>query len=77
MSDTKQEQVTAAKLKADGLTRAEIAAKMCLSARQVKSRLEAARRDPAIQAAMSHVGTDMEPAMVWIKDESGRRCVMG
>lgn len=70
MSDTKQEQVTAAKLKADGLTRAEIAAKMGLSARQVKSRLEAARRDPAIQAAVSHVGTDMEPAMVWIKDES-------
>lgn len=69
MSDTKQEQINAAKLKADGMTRAQIASKLGLTARQVKSRLAAASRDPAIQTAMNHVGTGMEPSMVWIKDE--------
>lgn len=69
MTDIKQEQVTAARMKAEGLTRAEIAGRMGITERQVKSRLESARRDPAIQKAMTHVGTDMEPAMVWIKDE--------
>lgn len=69
MTDTKQEQVTAAALKAQGLTRAQIATKMGLSAHQVKRRLAAASRDPAIQGAMSHVGTDMEPDTIWIKDD--------
>lgn len=67
MTDIKQEQITAARLKAEGLTRAEIAEQMGLTKRQVKSRLSGI--DPAIQQAMKHVGTDMEPSMVWIKDE--------
>lgn len=69
MSDTKQEQIEAAWLKAEGLTRAQIAERMGISARQVKSRLAAASRDPAIQGAMSHIGTDMEPDTIWIKDD--------
>jgi transcriptional regulator with XRE-family HTH domain len=44
MTDTKQEQIEAARLKAEGLTRAQIADRMGLSARQVKSRLAAAAR---------------------------------
>lgn len=67
MTDIKQEQITAARLKAEGLTRAEIAEQMGITKRQVKSRLSGI--DPAIQQAMKHVGTDMEPSMVWIKDE--------
>lgn len=69
MNNTKQEQVEAARLKAEGLTRAQIADRMGLTTRQVKSRLSAAARDPAIQGAMSHVGTDMEPDTIWIKDD--------
>lgn len=65
--DIKQEQITAARLKAEGLSRAEIAERMGITKRQVKSRLSGI--DPAIQQAMKHVGTDMEPSMVWIKDE--------
>ncbi|MCP4493632.1 MAG: sigma-70 family RNA polymerase sigma factor, partial [Gammaproteobacteria bacterium] len=63
MTDTKQEQVTAARMKADGLTRKEIAHRMGITERQVKSRLESARQDPAIQRAMDHVGTGLEPGM--------------
>jgi hypothetical protein len=69
MSDTKQEQIEAARLKADGLTRAQIAERMGLSARQVKSRLAAAARDPAIQGAMDAIGSGMEPSTVWVKTD--------
>jgi transcriptional regulator with XRE-family HTH domain len=68
--DIKQEQITAARLKAEGLSRAEIAEEMGLTKRQVKSRLAASAQDPAIQAAMNHVGTGMEPDTIWIKDEN-------
>lgn len=63
------EQLEALKLQSEGLTRAQIAERMGLTARQVKSRLAAARRDPAIQEAMTHIGTGMEPSTVWIKDD--------
>lgn len=69
MTDTKQEQIEAARLKADGLTRAQIAERMGLSARQVKSRLAAASRDPAIQGAMDAIGSGMEPSTVWVKTD--------
>lgn len=67
--DTKQEQVEAARLKADGLTRAQIADRMGLSVRQVKSRLSAASRDPAIQGAMDAISSGMEPSTVWVKTD--------
>ncbi len=67
--DIKQEQIQAAALKSQGLSRAQIADRMGLTQRQVKSRLHGAARDPAIQDAMSHIGTDMEPDTIWIKDE--------
>lgn len=69
MSNIKQEQIEASRLKAEGLTRAQIAERMGLSERQVKSRLAAAIRDPAIQGAMEHIGTGMEPNTIWIKDD--------
>lgn len=69
MTDTKQEQIEAARLKADGLTRAQIAERMGLSVRQVKSRLAAASRDPAIQGAMDAIGSGMEPSTVWVKTD--------
>lgn len=69
MNNTKQEQVEAARLKADGLTRAQIAERMGLTVRQVKSRLSAAARDPAIQGAMDAIGSGMEPSTVWVKTD--------
>lgn len=70
MTDTKQEQITAARLKSEGLTRAQIASKMGLSVRQVKSRLSSAARDPAIQGAMDAIGSGMEPSTVWVKTDA-------
>jgi len=69
MTDTKQEQIEAARLKAEGMTRAQIAERMGLSVRQVKSRLAAASRDPAIQCAMDAIGSGMEPSTVWVKTD--------
>src|SRR5690554_6593761 len=63
------EQLEAVKLQSQGLTRAQIAERMGLTPRQVKSRLAAARRDPTIQDAMTHIGTGMEPSTVWVKDD--------
>src|SRR5690554_3117252 len=69
MSNIKQEELDALRLQAEGMSRPEIAAALGISERQVKSRLASGRRDPAIQEAMSHVGTCMEPSTVWIKDD--------
>lgn len=69
MSNIKQEELDALRLQAEGMSRSEIAAALGISERQVKSRLVSGRRDPAIQEAMSHVGTGMEPSTVWIKDD--------
>lgn len=69
MSDTKQEQIEAARLKAEGLTHNQIADKMGLSKRQVRRRLESAERDPAIQGAMDAIGSGMEPSTVWVKTD--------
>jgi len=60
MTDTKQEQVTAARMKAEGLTRKEIAGRMGITERQVKSRLEGAakwdRMDPEIRSRLQSKG---------------------
>lgn len=69
MQDTKQQQADCAHLKAQGHTRAEIAKRTGLTLRQVKSRLAAASRDPAIQAAMDHIGTGMTPNVIWSKSD--------
>lgn len=70
MNNPKEEQVACAKMKAERLTRKEIAQRTGLSERQVKSRLAAASRDPAIQAAMDHVGTGLVPSVIWSKTDS-------
>lgn len=69
MTNTIDEQIKAASLREEGFTRAQIAEKMGLSTRQVKSRLAAARRDPAIQGAMDAIGSGMDPATVWVKTD--------
>lgn len=61
------ERAEAARLKAAGYTRAEIAGQMGLSFDQVKRRLK--RQDGAVEAAMSAVGTDREPRAFWAKQQ--------
>lgn len=68
--DIKQEQAQCAKLKAEGYTQSQIADKMGLSRHAVRRRLAAANRDPAIQAAMDHIGTGLVPRRIWNKSDS-------
>jgi transcriptional regulator with XRE-family HTH domain len=60
MTDIKQEQITAARLKAEGMTRAEIAEEMGITKRQVKSRLSGhakwERLDPEIRSRLEKKG---------------------
>lgn len=69
-NNSKQQQAECAKLKAEGFTRAQIAAKTGLTIRQVKTRLFDASRDPAIQAAMDHIGTGVTPSVIWSKTDN-------
>lgn len=69
MSDIKQEQITAARLKAEGLSISAIGKQMGLNRHQVRRRILSAERDPAINAAMEHIGTGMEPSTIWLKDD--------
>ena len=70
MTDIKQQQAECLALKKQGKSRSEIAGKLGLSEKQVKRRLEGARRDPAIQAAMDHIGTGVTPSVIWNKTDS-------
>lgn len=54
-------------MRESGMSRTDIAAKIGKTERQIKSALERARRDPAVSGAMSAIGTEMVPSMVWVK----------
>lgn len=62
-----EEQKTALQMRNDGKSRKEIAAAMGKSESAVKSLLERARRDPAVDKAMSTMGTCLVPHSLWIK----------
>lgn len=65
------EQKRALELRESGMSRGEIAAAMGLTERQVKSRLEAARRwiesDPSAQFAAKSSGANVMPHSYWVK----------
>lgn len=65
------EQKQALELRESGMSRAEIAAEMGLTERQVKTRLEGARRwiesDPSAQFAAKESGANVTPHSYWVK----------
>lgn len=55
-------------MRENGWTRENIAKATGKTVRQVKSALERARVDPAINRAMAAMGTGMVPSMLWLKN---------
>lgn len=52
-----------------GMSRAQIAGKLGLSDRQVRSAVERANRDPLVRRVMDQVGSDIEPDAFWKKED--------
>lgn len=57
-------------LRDQGMSRAQIAGRLGLTERQVKSAVERINRDPAIANGMAKIGTGMVPSAMWVKTDT-------
>lgn len=57
-------------LREGGMSRRDIASKLGITERQVKSAIERTNRDPAVQKGMDVIGTRMTPAAMWVKTDT-------
>lgn len=57
-------------LRTAGVSREDIAGKLGLTFRQVRSSLERTARDPAVSSGMAKIGTEMVPAAMWVKTDT-------
>lgn len=70
------EQKQALDLREQGMTRKQIAAQIGKSESAVKSLLERARRDPAVDKAMQAIGTRLVPKAIWDKSDPNRSILL-